>query len=50
MSFRLKGHSISNRTSIGEANCIKISTLEDSSKVKVIYSLVQQTVGGAHQL
>ena len=32
--LKLKGHNISKRTSIGEANCIKISVLEDSSQVK----------------
>ena len=32
--LKLKGHNISKRASIGEANCIKISVLEDSSQVK----------------
>ena len=49
--LRLKGHSISNRTSIGEANCIKIRTLEDSSKVKsYIFSGAADSRRGASAL
>mgnify|MGYP001304389066 CR=1 FL=1 len=49
--LRSKGHSISNRTSIGEANCIKISTLEDSSKVKnYIFSGAADSRRGASAL
>ena len=49
--LRLKGHSISNRTSIGEANCIKIRTLKDSSKVKTyIFSGAADSRRGASAL